>query len=280
MLLVHERLEPGTRDVLEELACGNGYNLARLAERNPSVRFVGIDLIASQVSRARAALADLPLADARIGDFHSLEAVGDASQDCVYAIESLCHATDLSQALREIARVLRSGGQAIVIDGWRTAEFASLPVAVREATLAVEHAMAVSAGRTLPEWKAVAAGHGLVRDRGRNLTAQIAPNLARLEAIAARFVSRPRLSPARAGRGLARRAADERGGRVPHAADRAGGRAHVPADRARAVLTRSEAAHGALVRRVVDAAHARAARARRLDREADEGGAPVATSAR
>lgn len=192
VLLVHERLEPGTRDVLE-LACGNGYNLARLAERNPGVRFVGIDLIASQVGRARAALADLPLADARIGDFQSL-AVGDGSQDCLYVIESLCHATDLPQALSEMARVLRPDGRAIVIDGWRTAGFAELPVEVRDATVAVERAMAVASGTSLPEWKAEAAEHELYVIEERDLTAQIAPNLARLEAIAERFVSHPRLA--------------------------------------------------------------------------------------
>ena len=108
-LLVHERLAPGTRDVLE-LACGNGYNLALLAARNPGVRFVGVDLVASQISRARATLAELPGADARIGDFQSL-AIGDGSQDCVYVVESLCHATDLPRALGEIASVLRPGGR-------------------------------------------------------------------------------------------------------------------------------------------------------------------------
>lgn len=189
-LLVHERLAPGTRDVLE-LACGNGYNLALLAPRNPGVRFVGVDLVASQVRRARAALADLPQADARIGDFQSL-AIGDGSQDCVYAIESLCHATDLARALGEVSRVLRSDGRLVVVDGWRTAAFDGMPQIVRDATIAVERAMAVAAGTSLPEWTSVASTCRLQVTEELDLTAQIAPNLARLAAIAQRFVSRPR----------------------------------------------------------------------------------------
>jgi ubiquinone/menaquinone biosynthesis C-methylase UbiE len=189
-LLVHERLAPGTRDVLE-LACGNGYNLALLAPRNPGMRFVGVDLVASQIRRARAALADLPYADARIGDFQSL-AMGDASQDCVYVIESLCHATDLPRALGEIARVLRPGGQLIVVDGWRTGAFARMPRLVRDATITVERAMAVSVGQSLPDWICVANTCRLWVAEERDLTAQIVPNLERLAAIAQRFVSRPR----------------------------------------------------------------------------------------
>jgi SAM-dependent methyltransferase len=192
--LVDERLPAGARDVLE-LACGNGYNLVLLAERNPSVRFVGIDLISSQVSRARGALADLPLADARVGDFQAL-AIGDGSQDCVYVVESLCHATDLARALSEIARVLRPGGRLVVVDGWRTAELDALPAVVRDATLAVERAMAVSAGRSLPAWKRAARECGLRVTEDLDLTQQIEPNLARLAALAERFVSRPRLARA------------------------------------------------------------------------------------
>ncbi len=190
--LVEERLPPGARDVLE-LACGNGYNLVLLAERNPSVRFIGVDLISSQIGRAREALADLPLADARVGDFQAL-AIADGSQDYAYVVESLCHATDLPQALHEIARVLRPGGRLVVVDGWRTATFDGLPEVVRDATLAVERAMAVSAGQSLAEWKRVADEHGLRVTEELDLTAQIAPNLARLSALAERFVSRPRFA--------------------------------------------------------------------------------------
>ena len=193
-LLVDERLAPGARDVLE-LACGNGFNLRLLAQRNPQRRFTGIDLVGSQVRRARRALAELPGADARVGDFQALD-LADASQDCVFAVESLCHATDLPRALGEIARVLRPGGTLIAIDGWRTDAFGDLPAAVREATVAIERAMAVSDGRPLAAWIATARGCGLHVTEDLDLTDRIGPNLARLEALAQRFVARPRLARA------------------------------------------------------------------------------------
>jgi SAM-dependent methyltransferase len=190
--LVHERLPGGARDVLE-LACGNGYNLVLLAARNPGMRFVGVDLVPAQIRRAGAALAELPNAEARVGDFQAL-ALGNASRDCVYVIESLCHATDPPHALREIARVLRPGGRLLVVDGWRTAELAGLEPLVRDATIAVERAMAVRAGPPLPDWKHLARACDLDVVEEIDLTAQITPNLDRLEALARRFVARPRLA--------------------------------------------------------------------------------------
>ncbi len=200
-LLVDERLPAAARDVLE-LACGNGYNLRLLAERNPALRLVGVDLVGAQVRRANRSLAEFPHARAVVGDFQAL-AFGDATQDGVFAVESLCHATDLPRALGEIARVLRPGGRLVVVDGWRSAGFDEQAAVVREATTAIERAMAVSAGQSLPDWRRTAAGCGLRIVEELDLTEQIVPNLERLAAIAERFVSRPRL--ARAARAVAPR---------------------------------------------------------------------------
>jgi arsenite methyltransferase len=192
--LVAERLEPTSRDVLE-LACGNGYNLRLLAARDPGLRLVGIDLVGAQVRRANRALAGLPGARALVGDFQALP-FADASQDAVFVVESLCHATDLARVFAEVARVLIPGGRFVVVDGWRTEAFEGLPVVVREATVAVERAMAVAAGQPLEQWKRAAATCGLRVAEELDLTAQIEPNLERLAAIAERFLSRPRLARA------------------------------------------------------------------------------------
>lgn len=192
--LVHDRLPPGTRHVLE-LACGNGFNLALLAARNPSVSFTGIDLVAAQVRRANRALAGHSRAAAAVGDFQAL-GTGDGTQDCVFAVESLCHATDTPRALGEVARVLRPRGRLVVVDGWRTRGFEDLPVAVRDATVAVERAMAVSGGQSLEDFKRVAQDAGMAVIEELDLTSWIAPNLRRLACIAERFVSHPRVARA------------------------------------------------------------------------------------
>lgn len=180
--LVEQRFAPATAEVLE-LACGNGYNLELLAARHRDKRFLGIDLVARQLARCHHRLAGHDNARAVAGDFQALD-LRDASYDCVFAVESLCHATDLPAAFAEVKRVLRPGGRFVVIDGWRTAGFDGLPAAVREATANVERAMAVADGQQLPAWRAAAGDAGLRVIEDLDLSAQIMPNLERLARIA------------------------------------------------------------------------------------------------
>jgi SAM-dependent methyltransferase len=180
--LVEDRFQAGTADVLE-LACGNGYNLELLAARHADKRFLGIDLVARQLARCDDRLAAHANARAVAGDFQALD-LPDAAFDCVYVVESLCHATDLPAAFAEIRRVLRPGGRFVVIDAWRTAGFDDLPPAVRAAAAHVELAMAVADGQRLPAWKDAARDAGLRVTEELDLTAQIVPNLERLARIA------------------------------------------------------------------------------------------------
>jgi len=180
--LVEDRFAPGTADVLE-LACGNGYNLELLAARHRDRRFLGIDLVERQLARCNRRLAAHDNARAVPGDFQGLDLEDDAF-DCVYVVESFCHATDLPAAFAEVARVLRPGGRFIVIDAWRTAAFDGLTPAVRRAALNVELAMAIADGRQLPAWQAAAADAGLRVTEEVDLSAQIMPNLERLARVA------------------------------------------------------------------------------------------------
>jgi len=180
--LVEDRFPARTADVLE-LACGNGYNLELLAARHPGKRFLGIDLVARQLARCNDRLAAHDNARAVAADFQALELADDA-YDCVYVVESFCHATDLPAALAQVARVLRPGGRFVVIDAWRTAAFDALPAAVREAAVNVELAMAVGDGQQLPAWQDAAGRAGLRVTEELDLTAQIMPNLERLARVA------------------------------------------------------------------------------------------------
>src|SRR4051812_38307665 len=81
--LVGDRLGADDHDVLE-LASGNGFNLNLLAERFPERRFVGIDLVESQVMRANKVLAaGRPNARTQVGDFQALP-LANESQDVVF----------------------------------------------------------------------------------------------------------------------------------------------------------------------------------------------------
>jgi len=191
--MIEARLPAATTDVLE-LACGNGYNLRLLASRLPHVRFLGVDLVRKQIGRANRALARATNARAAVGDFQDLD-VADGAFDCIFVIESLCHATDLARAFGEARRVLRPGGRFVVIDAWRTDGFDSLPANVRQAAAAVEGAMAVADAKQLSAWKRIASGSGLRVTEEVNLTDQIKPNLERLARIAeTRLLAHPRRS--------------------------------------------------------------------------------------
>jgi ubiquinone/menaquinone biosynthesis C-methylase UbiE len=188
--LVEARLPADTRNVLE-LASGNGFNLSLLAPRHPDIQFRGIDLVRSQVDRANRALAAAPNAQAAVGDFQNLQ-LPEHVYDCVFVIESLCHATDLPRAFTEIKRVLAPGGRLIVIDAWHTELYEDSPPVVKEAAGAVERAMAVAETKTLSAWQEIAAANGLRVTEDLDLTEQIKPNLARLARVAeTRYLTHP-----------------------------------------------------------------------------------------
>jgi SAM-dependent methyltransferase len=188
--LVAERLLPTTQDVLE-LASGNGFNLGILARMRSDVRFIGIDLVPGQVSRANEKLKGLANASAEVGDFQKL-AFEDGAFDLVFVIESLCHALDLPKALSEVHRVLRPGGRFIVIDAWRNDGFPEQPAEVQDAAGYIEAAMAVPCGREFGAWKEAVVDAGFEITEDLDLSAEIMPNLERLARVAEnRFVSHP-----------------------------------------------------------------------------------------
>jgi SAM-dependent methyltransferase len=190
--LVQGRLSDSSLDVLE-IACGNGFNLALLAGRNPKRNFFGIDLVPSQVDRASAALRPYSNASVAVGDFQAL-ALPDCTQDFVFVVESFCHATDLPRAFSEVYRVLRPGGLFVVIDAWRTDAYRTAPDFIQQTAANVELAMAVSGTLVLDDWIATAEQYGFSSIENLDLSDQIKPNLARLAKGANKYLSHQRLA--------------------------------------------------------------------------------------
>ena len=172
---------PPPADVLE-LAFGQGFNLAYLAQRHPGSRFTGIDFTPAHVRIAGQRLQREGLGHVALtqGDFHHLP-YADASFDAVFCVESFCHAMDLPQALAEVARVLRPGGCFTLFDGYLSQPVLQLGEDEALAVELVARGMAIESLQLPEDLLAAAQAVGLKTTRMDALDAQVLPSLRRLE---------------------------------------------------------------------------------------------------
>jgi cyclopropane fatty-acyl-phospholipid synthase-like methyltransferase len=110
---------PGDRVL--DAGCGLGSSSFWLA-RHRRAHVVGVTPVAHQVKKAKDIAKARGLND-RV-EFHVADYTrtpfGDGSFDVVWALESLCHATDKAAFYREAARLLRPGGRLVVAEYMRT----------------------------------------------------------------------------------------------------------------------------------------------------------------
>lgn len=118
-----ERTEPYAFNVLAkyewagkkvlEVGCGQGTVLTHLARRNASM--VGVDMSRVSILRTREGARELGLpVDVAQSDAESLP-FADESFDAVVSFGVLHHTPDTGRAVREVRRVLKPGGRAIVM---------------------------------------------------------------------------------------------------------------------------------------------------------------------
>jgi SAM-dependent methyltransferase len=100
---------------LLDIGCGTGFHLPRFAARG--ARVVGVEPHLPLVARARARLADAGPRTASVvaGDAEALP-LADASVDVVHARWAYFFGAGCEPGLAEVARVLRPGGLAVVVD--------------------------------------------------------------------------------------------------------------------------------------------------------------------
>jgi len=106
-------LKPGERVV--DVGCGPGFLCETMAEAvGPTGHVVGIDISNDLIDFAtRRKNSDR--IDYRVGDATALP-VGDSQFDVVVSTQVIEYIADADVALREIARVLRPGGRAFIVD--------------------------------------------------------------------------------------------------------------------------------------------------------------------
>ena len=192
-------------DVLE-LAFGQGFNLAYLADRHPQTRFAGIDITPAHLQLAQERLQRAGLANAKpeLGDFHDLP-YADASFDHAFCIEAMCYATDLDRTLSEAARVLRPGGSLTLFDGYLLRPPQQMQPDEALAVDLVARGMAMERLQQLSEVLATAQRVGLQTVNVAALDHSVLPSLRRLERVTGAVIRFPwlgrrllaRRSPAR-----------------------------------------------------------------------------------
>jgi sterol 24-C-methyltransferase len=176
-------LPPGSRVL--DAGCGEGDVAIRLRRRF-GLEVDGVDVLGFNIDRARRKAARLGLAGSP--RFHCLDYAElpfrDQTFDGVYTMETLVHAFDHRQALRELRRVLRPGGRLVLF------EYSVPPrdQLTREQREALDFVVEASAMRSLPRFvhggfPAMVEEAGFVAVSSQEITARTTPMLRRLARI-------------------------------------------------------------------------------------------------
>lgn len=104
-----------------DLGCGPATQLAQVAEHNPGIQFVGVDLSEEMLTQARAHVAALGLGNVefRQGDVTRLDGMADHSADGVISTMALHHLPTLDHlraCFRQINRILKQDGALYIVD--------------------------------------------------------------------------------------------------------------------------------------------------------------------
>lgn len=110
----------GQREVVD-LGCGPATQLAQIAELNPEISFLGVDLSPGMLVQAEAHVKERGLRNVRFApaDITNLDFLGGASVDGVISTMALHHLPSqehLRKCFKEIARILRPGGALYLAD--------------------------------------------------------------------------------------------------------------------------------------------------------------------
>ena len=117
-----QRLWPQAGETVLEVACGAGNVLIPLAQEAPGARFIGVDIAEQMVRLGQQRAQKLGLSNVRfeVGDMTALQQA-DASVEKVICSRVLGHYVAMDPVFAELARVLKPGGAAIIINEVRVA---------------------------------------------------------------------------------------------------------------------------------------------------------------
>lgn len=118
--VVREALALAGGETVCSVGCGPGFEPLELAARTPADRVLGVDASPAMLGLARERCADRDDVVFLRGDAASLP-LADGTIDALTAVQLLEYLPDPAATLAEFARVLDSGGRAVLLDtDWRT----------------------------------------------------------------------------------------------------------------------------------------------------------------
>ncbi len=103
---------------ITDVGCGPGYLLLTIAEKLPRYKLLGVDISKEMLERAMANFDSMGLSgrvEFKLGSTDHLP-FGDDTQDFIVSTLSLHHWADPHSAFNEIYRVLKPGGQMLILD--------------------------------------------------------------------------------------------------------------------------------------------------------------------
>lgn len=164
--------------IVAEIGCGRGFNIARVAQCQPTRQCKGLDVNSRHIGFARKKFAPIKNLGFELSDFHTLRTLQDGTVGVLCAVETLTHAIDLESVLSTARRVAKLGSPFIVFDGYRK----DTPIMgdLERAVILVERAMAVPRFKTEQEFCDMARTCGWRVISVRDRTEEVMPNLLRL----------------------------------------------------------------------------------------------------
>jgi len=176
---VHELIVKHGYTHILELGCGMGFNTRHLAEQHPDKQFTGMDLTPVNVQYARKKASDLPNTTFVQGDFNQLEQadLGEQRFDLIFAVETLCYATDVTAVLGSLSKRLTDNGRIVLFDGYEQPDIPEPTDDYElEAYALFNWGFAVPHFQPIETIRAVEAQSDLMVERVTDYTQQVLPN--------------------------------------------------------------------------------------------------------
>jgi len=109
-----------------DAGCGIGSTALYLAIKHPSTKFYGISIAPTEIKYAKKIQIQRRINNCEfvLGNFIETN-FPDNFFDGVYALESFCYAEDKIKFLKEMGRILKSGGKLVILDGFKQKEIHS-----------------------------------------------------------------------------------------------------------------------------------------------------------